>query len=53
MGTLICQSDQPLYSFFNTDRIFDFLLSIDMKPVVELSFMPRMLSSGGDIVFHY
>ncbi|MEO8154135.1 MAG: hypothetical protein ABI605_13775 [Rhizobacter sp.] len=53
MGTLICQNDQPLYSFFNTDRIFDFLLSIGMKPVVELSFMPRMLSSGGDIVFHY
>jgi xylan 1,4-beta-xylosidase len=53
MGTLICQSDALLYSFFNTDRIFDFLLSIGMKPVVELSFMPRTLSSGGNIVFHY
>lgn len=53
MGTLICQDEKPLYSFFNTDRIFDFLLSIGMKPVVELSFMPRTLSSGGDIVFHY
>jgi xylan 1,4-beta-xylosidase len=53
MGTLICQSAEPLYSFFNTDRIFDFLLSIGMKPVVELSFMPRALSSGGNTVFHY
>lgn len=53
MGTLIMQSDKLLYSFFNTDRIFDFLLSIGMKPVVELSFMPRTLSSGGNIVFHY
>lgn len=53
MGTLICQDDEPLYSFFNSDRIFDFLMSIGMKPVVELSFMPRMLSSGGDTVFHY
>ena len=53
MGTLIDQDDQPLYSFFNTDRIFDFLIGIGMKPVVELSFMPRMLSSGGNIVFHY
>ena len=53
MGTLICQNDALLYSFFNTDRIVDFLLSIGMKPVVELSFMPRTLSSGGDIVFHY
>ncbi len=53
MGTLVMQSDQLLYSFFNTDRIFDFLLSIGMKPLVELSFMPRTLSSGGNIVFHY
>lgn len=53
MGTLICQSDALLYSFFNIDRIFDFLLSIGMKPFVELSFMPDTLSSGGDVVFHY
>jgi len=26
-------------SFFNIDRIFDFLLSIGMKPFVELGFM--------------
>lgn len=53
MGTLVMQSDQLLYSFFNTDRIFDFLRSIDVRPIVELSFMPRTLSSGNDIVFHY
>jgi xylan 1,4-beta-xylosidase len=53
LGTLITHADRPLYSFFNTDRIFDFLLSIGMKPVVELSFMPRALSSGNDIVFSY
>ena len=53
MGTLVVENDQPIYSFFNTDRIFDFLVSIGMKPIVELSFMPRCLSSGNDIVFHY
>ena len=53
MGTLICQSDELLYSFFNTDQIFDFLLSIGMRPIVELSFMPSTLSSGGTTVFHY
>jgi xylan 1,4-beta-xylosidase len=53
MGTLICQNEQFLYSFFNTDQIFDFLLSIGMKPIVELSFMPTTLASGGDTVFHY
>src|SRR6185312_13239328 len=34
-------------------QIFDFLLSIGMKPFVELSFMPRMLSSSGQIIFRY
>lgn len=53
MGTLICQSDEFVFSFFNVDRIFDFLLSIGMKPIVELGFMPSTLSSGGDTVFHY
>jgi xylan 1,4-beta-xylosidase len=53
MGTLICQDNQFVFSFFNIDRIFDFLLSIGMKPIVELGFMPATLSSGGDIVFHY
>jgi len=53
MGTLICQSDELIYSFFNADRIIDFLLSIGMKPFVELSFMPSTLSSGDQIVFHY
>lgn len=53
MGTLICQSDALLYSFFNADQIFDFLVSIGMRPIVELSFMPSTLSSGDAIVFHY
>ena len=53
MGTLVCESDALLYSFFNADQIFDFLISIGMRPVVELSFMPSTLSSGDDIVFHY
>ncbi|WP_394780777.1 cellulase family glycosylhydrolase [Undibacterium sp.] len=41
------------YSFFNIDQIFDFLLSIGMRPVIELSFMPSVLASGSDTVFHY
>lgn len=53
MGTLICQDNRFLYSFFNTDQIFDFLRSIGMRPVVELSFMPSALSSGDSTVFHY
>jgi xylan 1,4-beta-xylosidase len=53
MGTLIDQSGQLLYSFFNADQIFDYLLCIGMKPFVELSFMPTAISSGDQIVFHY
>lgn len=53
MGTLICQNDKLLYSFFNADQIMDFLLSIGMKPFVELSFMPETLASGNKTVFHY
>ena len=53
MGTLVCEDDRLLYSFFNADQIFDFLLSIGMKPFVELSFMPSALSSGEQTVFHY
>lgn len=53
MGTLICHKEEFLYSFFNADSIFDYLLSIGMKPFVELSFMPATLSSGGETVFRY
>jgi xylan 1,4-beta-xylosidase len=53
MGTLIGEGDTLFYSFFNADQIFDFLLSIGMKPFVELSFMPSVLASGDKTVFHY
>ncbi len=53
MGTLMDEQNHLLYSFFNADQICDFLLSIGMKPFVELSFMPSTLSSGSTTVFHY
>jgi xylan 1,4-beta-xylosidase len=53
MGTLICEEEQLLYSFFNADQIVDFLLSIGMRPFVELSFMPETLASGHTTVFRY
>jgi xylan 1,4-beta-xylosidase len=53
MGTLVDEMNQLIYSFFNTEHIFDFLLSIGMTPFVELSFMPLALSSGDQIVFSY
>ena len=53
MGTLMNEKNELLYSFFNADQICDFLLSIGMKPFVELSFMPTALATGGKTVFHY
>ncbi|MGH2536446.1 MAG: GH39 family glycosyl hydrolase [Candidatus Promineifilaceae bacterium] len=53
LGALVIVEDEPLYSFFNLDRIYDFLLSIGMRPFVELSFMPPALASGAQTVFHY
>ena len=53
MGTLVCQNERFVYSFFNADQIIDYLLSIGMRPFVELSFMPWTLSSTGQLVFHY
>src|SRR5215207_8616880 len=53
VGTLIRHEEKFLYSFFNADQIFDFLLSIRMKPFVKLSFMPKALASGNTTVFTY
>src|SRR5215475_2339877 len=53
VGTLTCNKDGLIYSFFNIDQIFDFLVSIGMHPFVEFSFMPIALASGRKTVFHY
>jgi xylan 1,4-beta-xylosidase len=53
VGTLVRHQERLLRSFFNADQIFDFLISIGMRPFVELSFMPSALASGRKTVFHY
>lgn len=53
MGTVVRENKKLIYSFFNCDQVFDFLLSIGMKPFVELSFMPGPLASGKKTVFKY
>ncbi|MEP6743478.1 MAG: beta-xylosidase [bacterium] len=52
-GTLVRERDGLIFSFFNSDQIFDFLISMGMHPFVELSFMPTALASGTRTVFHY
>ena len=53
VGAFTRIGETKIYSFHNVDLIFDFLLSIGMKPFVELSFMPTGLASGPQEVFHY
>lgn len=38
----------PKYSFLYIDKIIDFLLSINLKPLIELSFMPKALAIEKD-----
>ncbi len=53
MAAMLDEQDKLLYGFHNADLIVDFLRSIDMRPFVELSFMPNTLSSGNQTVFNY
>ncbi|MBN2221264.1 MAG: cellulase family glycosylhydrolase [Vallitaleaceae bacterium] len=41
-----------VYNFNNIDNIIDYLLSIQMKPFIELGFMPTAIASGDKKVFH-
>ncbi len=53
VGTLACELDKLVYSFFNAFQIWDALLASGVRPFVELSFMPATLASGTTTVFHY
>ncbi|TDO35638.1 xylan 1,4-beta-xylosidase [Kribbella sp. VKM Ac-2527] len=45
---------QPVYDFTVVDTIYDKLLAIGLRPVVELGFMPRDLASDpSKVVFEY
>ncbi len=41
----------PQYNYMYIDALFDYLLSIGVKPFVELGFMPNALASGSQTIF--
>lgn len=48
------KNDVPVLNFYYLDQIFDFLLSIGLKPLVQLSFMPKDLAKTPDNkIFHH
>lgn len=42
---------KPVYNWQYLDKLYDFLLSVHIKPFVELGFMPPALASGTKTVF--
>lgn len=46
------QGNGVQFSFFNVDRVYDFLVEIGMKPFVEIGFMPDLLASGNKTWSH-
>lgn len=45
---------RPVHDFSRVDAVYDHLLGIGLRPVVELSYMPRDLASDPDVtVFDY
>lgn len=48
MGVYKEKKGKPVYNFHYIDALYDFLLSIDIKPFVELSFMPGDLKTGNE-----
>ncbi|OGU27483.1 MAG: glycoside hydrolase [Ignavibacteria bacterium GWA2_35_9] len=45
------RNGKPEYNYQYVDVLFDFILSIGMKPFVELGFMPEALASGRETIF--
>ncbi|MGI4749850.1 MAG: GH39 family glycosyl hydrolase [Janthinobacterium lividum] len=45
------KAGKPIYNWQYLDELFDFLQSINIKPFVELGFMPNALASGNKTVF--
>jgi xylan 1,4-beta-xylosidase len=47
----IDKNGNEIYNWQYVDKLYDFILSIGLKPFVELSFMPKGLASGDKTVF--
>lgn len=45
------RNGNPQYNYMYIDALYDYLLSIGIKPFVELGFMPAALASGKNTIF--
>ncbi|MED3648072.1 xylan 1,4-beta-xylosidase [Halalkalibacterium halodurans] len=44
---------EPFYNFTYIDRIFDTFLELNIRPFVEIGFMPKLLASGEQTIFDW
>lgn len=44
---------RPFYNFTYLDRVFDSYLELNIRPFVELGFMPSALASGDQTIFYW
>ena len=48
LGTYREVDGRPVHDFSGIDRVYDHVLGLGLRPIVELSFMPRDLASDPD-----
>jgi xylan 1,4-beta-xylosidase len=54
LGVYLEIDDRPVHDFTAIDRVYDRVLELGLRPVVEVGFMPRDLARNPDAtVFHY
>lgn len=53
MGVVQLKNNEIIYNFDYIDQIFDFLLDNNLRPFVELSFMPKAFATKDVTVFWY
>jgi xylan 1,4-beta-xylosidase len=54
LGTYREVDGRPVHDFSGIDRVYDHVMGLGLRPIVELSFMPRDLASDPDkTVFEY
>ncbi len=51
MGVYREEGGKPVYNWQYVDELYDFLVSIRVRPFVELGFMPSALASGNQTIF--
>jgi xylan 1,4-beta-xylosidase len=45
------KAGKPIYNWQYVDQLYDFLISVHVRPFVELGFMPNALASGTQTIF--